>query len=411
VRQVASRCRGCAGEGLAIILDLGRMPLANALLTKEQTGEAENKYPLILTFCPRCSLVQITETISPELLFRHYLYFSSFSDTMLAEARKNVEHLVLSRRLGAHSRVVEIASNDGYLLQFYKYAGVPVLGVEPAINIAAAARGRGIPTLSEFFSPGLARQLATDGHRADVIHANNVLAHVGDLDGFLTGLVALLKGDGVAIIEVPYVRDMIERVQFDTIYHEHLSYFSLTALHRLFALHGLKIVKVEQMAIHGGSLRIFVEHSANHSPIHAVVEQMLAEEVRCGLTSIGFYENFAPQVLRLKAALLMRLVELKARGQRIAAYGASAKGATLLNYCGIDGVILDFVVDRSTAKQGLYTPGTHLPIYAPEKLLEARPHCVLLLTWNFAEEIFTQQSEYRRQGGQFLVPIPEPRMI
>lgn len=410
-KQISSRCRGCTGEDLRVILDLGRMPLANALLTKEQTEEAEAKYPLILAMCPRCSLVQITETVSPELLFRHYLYFSSFSDTMLAESRKTAERLIHSRRLDARSKVVEIASNDGYLLQFYKQAGIPVLGIEPAVNIADVARDRGIPTRGEFFSLDLARHLASEGHQADVIHANNVLAHVADLEGFLSGLVALLKKDGLAILEVPYVRDMIAKVEFDTIYHEHLSYFSLTALDRLFQLHGLRIVNVEQLAIHGGSLRIFAEHSANHSTIHAAVEQMLAEEVSCGLTNFWFYEDFAEKVQHVKAALLLRLAALKSQGRRIAAYGASAKGATLLNYCEIDSDILDFVVDRSTAKQGLYTPGAHLPIYAPKKLLEARPDCVLLLTWNFAEEILKQQSEYRQQGGQFLIPVPEPRVI
>ena len=411
VKNAAPVCRGCAGGELETILDLGRMPLANALLTEERLREPEAKYPLVFVFCPECSLAQITVNVPPETLFRQYLYFSSFSDTILHESRRIAERMVHSRRLDRNSRVVEIASNDGYLLQFYKQSGVPVLGVEPALNIAAAALDRGIPTVCEFFSSDLAWRLADQGQRADVIHANNVLAHVADLDEFLTGIATLLKSDGIVVIEVPYVRDMIEHVEFDTIYHEHLSYFSLTALSRLLESHALMITDVERLAAQGGSLRVFVEHRAIRSHVSTSVQQMLAEENRLGLTSFHFHEDFAKNVARLKVSLLACLRNIKSQGQRIAAYGASAKGSTLLNHFGIDGAILDFVVDRSTAKQGLYTPGTHLPVYAPEKLLEAMPGYVLLLTWNLEEEILEQQKEYRRRGGRFIVPIPEPRVI
>ncbi len=401
----------CAGDALCTILDLGCLPLANSLLTEVQLREPEPRYPLILVFCPECALVQITETLPAEVLYRQYVYFSSYSDTVLRESRQIAERMVHSRRLDRNSRVVEIASNDGYLLQFYKQAGIEALGIEPASNVATAALERGIPTIVAFFSRELAQKLSQEDKQADVIHANNVLAHVADLDGFLYGLVLLLKRNGVIVIEVPYVKDMIELVEFDTIYHEHLSYFSLTTLNRICERHGLAITSVERLAIHGGSLRIFIEHAAAGVPICPSVSRMLSDEVRCGLEGSSFYENLSAQVRRLREDLFARLRSLKSQGRRIAAYGASAKGATLLNHFGIGSAILDFVVDRNSAKQGLYTPGTHLPIYGVDKLIESMPDYTLLLTWNFAEEILEQQSEYRRRGGRFIVPIPELRVI
>jgi len=405
-------CRACGSNGLRSILDLGRMPLANAFLTERQLRSPELVYPLELVFCPECALVQITETVPPEILFRHYLYFSSFSDEMLQHARDIATRTLRSRRLDGKSLVVEIASNDGYLLQFYRLAGIPVLGIEPAENIARAAeQERDIRTISRFFSLELAQKLSKQGQRADVIHANNVLAHVSDLSGFLLGIAMLLKPGGVAIIEVPYVKELIERVEFDTIYHEHLSYFALTPLHRLMESHGLTIADVERLEIHGGSLRIFVEHLSSESHASPVVRQILSDEADRGLAGFRFYQEFERRVLGLKDDLLKLLRALKTQGSRIAAYGASAKGSTILNYFGIDRSILDFVVDRSTVKQGLYTPGAHLPICKPEKLLEAMPDHVLLLTWNFAEEILEQQAEYRRRGGRFIIPIPVPQVI
>jgi SAM-dependent methyltransferase len=352
--------------------------------------------------------VQITETVSPEKLFREYVYLSSFSDTMLQHAENLCTRLLRTQRLTAQSLVVEIASNDGYLLQFYKAAGVPVLGIEPATNIARVAEEKGIPTVWGFFSDDLAVQLVGHGYRADVIHAHNVLAHVPDLIGFVQGMWLLLKSDGVIVIEVPYVYDMINHCEFDTIYHEHLCYFSLTALNNLFNHCGLTIQRVEQLPIHGGSLRIYAGHE--NQPDQSVTK-LLADEQRRGILKYEFYKGFRERVEGLREELVSLLYALKEQGKRIAAYGASAKGSTLLNYCRVGAETLDYVVDRSTVKQGLYTPGTHLKIYAPEKLLEDVPDYVLLLTWNFASEILEQQAEYRKRGGRFIVPVPAVRVV
>ena len=411
---VQPACRSCGKTGLVNVFSLGQTPLANALLTEEQLQQPEQIYPLDLTFCPHCALVQITETVPPEKLFKRYLYLSSFSDSMLRHAREVVEHLIPSHRLDGSSLVVEIASNDGYLLQYYKKAGIPVLGIEPANNVAQVAEERGIPTLCEFFGETLACQLKDRGRQADVVHANNVLAHVADLNGFVRGIHLLLKDDGVAVIEVPYVKEMIERCEFDTIYHEHLCYFSLTALDSLFRRHGLLIQDVERIPIHGGSLRISANKIStgwSENGVSPRVHQMLQEEAKWGVNEAELYRGFGEKVENLREDLLALLRDLRMQNKRIAAYGASAKGSTLLNYFGIGKEMLDFVVDRSTIKQGHYTPGTHLPIHPPEKLLEAMPDYVLLLTWNFADEILAQQTEFRRLGGRFIIPIPEPKVV
>lgn len=397
-------CRSCGCTELQNVLSLGRTPLANALLTIQQLNEPEELYPLELVFCPRCSLVQITETVPPEKLFRDYVYLSSFSDTMLRHAADLSTSLIGSKHLDAQSFVVEVASNDGYLLQYYQRAGVPVLGIEPATNIARVAEQRGIRTVCEFFSDDLALQLFEKGYKADVIHAHNVLAHVPDLNGFVRGFRQLLKPDGVIVVEVPYVKDMIDRCEFDTVYHEHLSYFSLTALDGLFTRNGLTIQNVEPLPIHGGTLRIYAGHEKNQNES---VVQLLRDEKESGLCELNFYSDFAAKVARLRDELVTLLRDLKTHHKRIAVYGASAKGTTLLNYCGVGRETLDYVVDRSSVKQGRYTPGTHLKIYAPEKLLEDMPDYVLLLTWNFADEIYEQQSEYRKRGGRFIVPVPQ----
>ncbi|MEI7814731.1 MAG: class I SAM-dependent methyltransferase [Coriobacteriia bacterium] len=414
--ETAIACRSCGATDLLPVLSLGETPLANSLLSREKISEPEPRFPLDLVFCPACSLVQITESVPPADLFGDYLYFSSFSDTMLESASAIAEQMVRDRGLGFDSLVVEVASNDGYLLQYYAQAGVPVLGIEPAANIAAVAEAeRGIPTLVEFFGEDLARRLVAQGKRADVIHANNVLAHVPDLNGVVEGFAQLLKPKGVVIVEAPYLVDFINGIEFDTIYHEHLCYFSLTALDRLFVRHGLTIVDVERLPIHGGSLRIFaspaepIAGAATERSAHVL--ELLQQEADWGAGEFAVYAGFADSVRNVRSQLRSMLSELKAQGKSVSAYGASAKGSTLLNYCGIGAETLDFVVDRSTFKQGLYTPGTHLPILPPSHLLQTMPDYVLLLTWNFAEEILRQQSEYLDQGGRFIVPVPAPSVV
>lgn len=411
VNATGPRCRACEHGDLRPILSLGRTPLANALLTAEQLREPEATFPLDLVFCPACALVQITETVPPEVLFREYAYLSSFSDTVVQNAEGIVRRLIGLEGLGSESLAVEIASNDGYLLQHYHHKGIPVLGIEPAANIARVTRDeRGIPTVCEFFSAQLAAELVAGGRAADVVHGNNVLAHVADLNGVVRGIATVLKPRGVAVIEVPYVKDLIDHCEFDTIYHEHLCYFSLTALDRLFRRHGLVIRDVERIPIHGGTLRIFASRAEWAIPGEAV-KSLLAEEAAWGVDREEFYRGFGAKVERLRASLLELLGGLKAEGRRIAAYGASAKGSTLLNFFGIGADTLEFVVDRSTVKQGRYTPGTHLPILAPERVLELRPDYLLLLTWNFADEILAQQQAFRDQGGRFIIPIPECRVV
>lgn len=404
-------CRSCGSVGLQGILSLGEMPLANALLPSDRPDVLEERYPLNLAYCPQCALVQIRETISPEKLFRHYPYFSSFSNTVLKHAEQIASRMIQGRGLGSGSLVIEVASNDGYLLQYYRQRGIPVLGIEPAVNVARKAQEeRGIRTVCEFFGRELAEELRNRGERADVLHAHNVLAHVADLNGFVAGLGRVVKDDGVVVIEVPYVKDMFEGCEFDTIYHEHLCYFSLTALESLFSRQGLGIEAVERLPIHGGSLRLFVvpeERAGRQASVTALREEEAAWNAGLAETCRGF----AQQVEKVKTALVRLLGGLRAQGKRLAAYGAAAKGTTLLNFCGIGRDTLEFVVDRSTYKQGMYMPGVHLPILPLAKLLEAMPDYVLLLTWNFSEEILAQQAEFLRRGGRFIIPVPEPHIV
>lgn len=402
-------CRSCASENLVPVLSLGKTPLADRLLTAQMLDQPEPKFELTVHFCQDCSLVQIAETVPPETLFcEDYPYYSSFSEALLRHSRANAEELIESRRLGPNSLVVELASNDGYLLCNFVERGISVLGIDPAQGPAKVAQDRGVETLCTFFTFDLARKLRAEGRAADVMIANNVLAHVADLNGFVAGIATLLKDSGTAVIEVPYVRDLIEHCEFDTIYHEHLCYFSVTALTRLFARHGLTLNDVRRLPIHGGSLRLFVGHEKS---VSRAVERMLEEERDLGVDRVDFYRDFAVRVRGIRTALRSLLDGLKAEGKRIAAYGAAAKGATLINYADIGSEYIDFVVDRNTHKQGCFMPGKHLPISPCERLLEDMPEYTLLLAWNFSKEIMQQQSEYLRRGGKFIVPVPEPRVI
>lgn len=402
-------CRACGSRHGSLVLDLGTQPLANNLLRPADLAKTEPRFPLRLFVCPDCWLLQIADLVPPVELFSEYLYFSSFSDAMLRHARTATDHYLANFRLGPQSHVVEIASNDGYLLQNFLRAGVPCLGIEPAANIAKVAREKGIETLVEFFGTPLARQLATQGRRADLILGNNVFAHAPDINDFVAGLARLLKPGGRIVLEFPYGVDFVEKTEFDTIYHEHVFYFTLTPLLPLFRRHGLEIFDVERLPIHGGSLRLFAGLPGVH-PVRPAVADRLADEQQRGVSRPDYYGGFAQQAARVRTELRALLADLKQHGRRVAAYGASAKGSTLLNYCGIGAETLDFVADRSTYKQGRLTPGTHLPIVGAEQLLARQPDDTLLLTWNFADEILEQQRAYRERGGRFIIPLPRPRL-
>ncbi|MSU58888.1 MAG: class I SAM-dependent methyltransferase [Pedosphaera sp.] len=408
--SLSLKCRSCGSTGAALILDLGRQPLANNLLTPTDLAKAEPKFPLRLAVCQSCWLLQITDLVPPVELFSEYLYFSSFSDLMLRHSREACEGYLKEFGLNDRSLVVEVASNDGYLLQNFVKAKVPCLGIEPAANIAKVAREKGIETLVEFFGQKLAGHLAVQNRQADLILGNNVFAHAPDTNDFVAGLKTLLKPDGRIALEFPYGADFIEHTEFDTIYHEHVFYFTLTALKPLFERHGLTIFRIQRLPIHGGSLRLFAGHTGAHAVEKSAVD-LLAEETRKGVNAPGYYEGFGNQVRAIKDDLVALLAKLKRESKRIAAYGASAKGSTLLNYYGVGADTLDFVADRSTYKQGWLTPGTHIPIVPPEELLKRKPDYTLLLTWNFADEILAQQKAYRDAGGKFIVPIPRVKVI
>ncbi len=403
-------CRGCGGESCIRFLSLSHVPLANGLLPADAPVETEPLYPLEVAFCQDCSLVQLTHTIPPETLFDEYVYLSSVADTVVEQARLLAEKVIRERNLGPASLVLEIASNDGYLLRHFAALGIPVLGIEPAVNVARIATRNGVRTLNRYFCPEVASELRMSGVAADIVVANNVMAHIPDINDAIEGIHRILKPEGVLIIETPYVVDLIHNLEFDTIYHEHVFYYSLTALITLFARHGLTVVDVERLEIHGGSLRLTVSHEGSQAP-KATVGELLAEEVSLGVDRLAFYQGFGESVRGLRRGLVSLLRALKSGRYNLAAYGASAKGTTLLNVSGIGCDLLDFVADRSTLKRGMLTPGTRLPIVPAEWLLEKMPDYVLLLSWNFRDEILAQQDGYRRLGGKFILPLPEVAVL
>lgn len=403
-------CRSCGSIRSLPVIDLGLQPLANNLLRSEDLGKSEPRFPLAVFVCTECWLMQITETVPPVDLFSDYIYFSSFSDAMLRHAKAAVEKHITEKKLGKDSFVIEIASNDGYLLKNFVQAGVPCLGFEPAANIAEVARDNGVETHCEFFGERSAAALKTQRGAADLILGNNVFAHAPDTNDFVAGVAELLKPDGWVVFEFPYGVEMIEKVEFDTIYHEHVYYFTLTPLILLFARHGMDIFHVERLPIHGGSLRLYACKKGAES-IRTTVKETLEAESRLGVTTPDYYQRFSNQAAKVKSDLITFLSEQKEIGKRVAAYGASAKGSTLLNFIGEAAGSLEFIADRSTYKQGRLSPGLHIPIVSAEELAVRAPDSALLLVWNFAEEVIAQQETYRYGGGKFVIPLPQLRIV
>jgi len=407
-----SECRFCSAPLENVFCDLGMSPLANSYLEEGQLQSVESFYPLRAFVCSQCLLVQLEEFETPEHIFGDYAYFSSYSNSWLDHCNRYVQQVRKRFNLDESSQVVELASNDGYLLQYFKEAGIPVHGVEPAANVAEVAESKGIPTLIEFFGIDCAKGMAAQGRMADLLLGNNVLAHVPDLNDFVAGMKIVLKPSGVITMEFPHLLKLMQLNQFDTIYHEHFSYFSLHTVMQVFSRHGLAIFDVEELPTHGGSLRIYAQHAGDEArPTLEAVNRVTDSEAEAGLTKLETYSGFGGRVLRAKCDLLDFLITLKREGKRVVGYGAPAKGNTLLNFCGIGREFIDYTVDRSLAKQDRYLPGTHIPVFATEKIDETRPDYLLILPWNIKDEIIERAKHIRDWGGKFVVPIPGVEVI
>jgi C-methyltransferase-like protein/putative zinc binding protein/methyltransferase family protein len=403
-------CRSCGDEALEPVLSLGNLPLANAFVSPESRDVPDERFPLDLVFCRSCSLLQLADTVPPDRLFTEYPYFSSQSQTFVDHAADLVGRVVEDLGLGDGDLAMEIASNDGYLLQHYRSAGISVLGVDPARNVAKEAERRGVRTIPEFFDVELAERLRAEGIRPKVIHANNVLAHVPDIRQFVAGVSLLISDDGVVIIETPYVRDLVEKLEFDTIYHEHVFYYSLASLRTLLEASSLNIVDVERVPVHGGSLRVFASKNGSGT-LSPRVGELERQEKELGLDSVGYYSSFSDRVDDARREISDFLRGLQDQGSRLAAYGAAAKGTMLLNSLSLDAGAVEYVVDSTPYKQGRLVPGVRVPIEPPDHLSEDPPDYVVLLAWNFAREIIDREAGYVEQGGRFIVPLPSPYVV
>jgi len=406
------KCRFCETALKYSFVDLGMSPPSNSYLTAENLNRMEPFYPLHSYVCEKCFLVQLPEYQTPAEIFSDYAYFSSYSDIWLKHARDYTEMMVERFKFNAQSLVVELASNDGYLLQYFKQKGVPVLGIEPAENVAKVAREAGIPTLAKFFGRNLAQDLVAEGKKADLIVGNNVLAHVPDLNDFVQGMKTVMNARGVITMEFPHLMRLMEGNQFDTIYHEHFSYFSFTTVDQVFATHGLRIFDVEEIPTHGGSLRIYARHESDDTkPVDPKVGELKKQEESKGYKDLALYKSFGEKVKETKRNILEFFIRAKREGKSIVGYGAPAKGNTLLNYCGVRTDFIEYTVDRSPHKQGRYLPGTHIPIFHPDKIRETRPDFLFILPWNIKEEIMQQMAYVREWGGKFVVPIPKVEVL
>ena len=405
-------CRFCSSPLNHTLVDLGMSPLCESYLAAEQLNQMEPFYPLHVYVCGNCFLVQLEEYVSPEAIFSEYAYFSSYADSWLQHARNYTDLMVERFKINPRNFVVELASNDGYLLQYFVQKGIPVLGVEPAANIAKTAIDKGVPTIVKFFGERLALEMTNEGKKADLLIGNNVLAQVPDINDFVKGMKILLKPEGVITMEFPHLTRLMEGNQFDTIYHEHFSYLSFIAAEKIFAFHGLKIFDVEELETHGGSLRIYACHSDdNTEAVGKCVNELRQKELTGGFTNMDCYSSFGEKVKETKRKLLEFLIKVKQEGKSVCGYGAPGKGNTLLNYCGIRTDFIDYTVDRNPYKHGKFTPGTHIPIFPPDKIRETRPDYLFILPWNFKDEIIKQMSYIRDWGGRFIVPIPEVTIL